>query len=76
MKEKNENPLVTLILLPFRLVWRLTATVFSLAGRLVAMLIGLVLMIVGVLLSLTGCGGIIGLPLGVFGFALILRGLF
>ncbi len=45
-------------------------------GRLVAAILGLVLMIVGVLVSFTIIGLIIGIPLIIFGFLLIVRGFF
>jgi hypothetical protein len=64
------------MLWPFRAIWRLVAGVVALTGRLVAALLGLVLMIAGVLLSVTVIGAVVGVPLIIFGFLLILRGLF
>jgi hypothetical protein len=64
------------ILWPFVAFWKLLAGIIGLTGRLVAATIGLVLMIVGIIVSLTIVGAIVGIPLIVFGFLLILRGLF
>lgn len=61
---------------PFVAVWRLVTWVFELTGRFVAVILGLVLILVGTLLSLSVVGAIIGVPLGVFGILLVLRGLF
>jgi hypothetical protein len=43
---------------------------------LVGAILGLVFMIVGVVVSLTVVGAIVGVPLAIFGFLLILRSLF
>ncbi len=64
------------LLWPFVALWRLVAGIVALTGRLVAAILGLVLMIVGVIVSLTIVGAIVGIPLIIFGFLLILRGLF
>lgn len=68
--------MVGILLWPFKLVWNLLAAILNLTGRLVAILIGLMLVLVGVSLSATIIGAIIGIPMIVFGAALILRGLF
>ena len=64
------------LLWPFVALWKLVAGIITLTGRLVAAILGLVFMIVGVVVSLTVIGAIIGVPLIVFGFLLILRGFF
>lgn len=64
------------ILWPFVALWKLLAGIIALTGRLVAAILGLVLMIVGLVVTLTVVGAIIGIPLIIFGFLLILRGLF
>jgi hypothetical protein len=64
------------LLWPFVALWKLVAGIVALTGRLVAVILGLVLMIVGVIVSLTIIGAIVGIPLIIFGFLLILRGLF
>jgi hypothetical protein len=43
---------------------------------MLAVVLGLVLMIVGVLLTVTVVGAIVGLPMLVVGFLLVLKGLF
>jgi hypothetical protein len=63
-------------LLPFVALWRLVAGIIQVTGRVVAAILGLVLMVVGVLLSLTVVGAIVGVPLAIFGFLLVLRGFF
>ncbi|OGN74368.1 MAG: hypothetical protein A2X25_05610 [Chloroflexi bacterium GWB2_49_20] len=64
------------MLWPFVALWKLVTGIVTLTGRLVAAILGLVLMFVGVVVSLTIIGAIVGIPLVVFGFLLILRGLF
>ncbi|HEC23034.1 MAG TPA: hypothetical protein ENI95_08965 [Chloroflexi bacterium] len=67
---------VPVLLWPFWAVWRLLTFVLELTGRFVALSLGFVLLVVGVIASLTVIGAVIGVPLAVFGFLLILRGLF
>jgi len=64
------------ILWPFYALWSLLATIVEFTGRLVAMIIGFVFIVVGVLVSLTIVGAIIGIPLAIVGFMLVLRGIF
>lgn len=45
-------------------------------GRLIASLIGLAILIVGIVLCATVIGAIIGIPLVIFGFLLMIRGIF
>jgi hypothetical protein len=61
---------------PFAALWRLLAFIIELTGRLLAAILGLVLMIVGVILTVTIVGALVGVPLIIFGFLLILRGFF
>lgn len=61
---------------PFVAIWRLLTLILEMTGRLVAILIGCVLMIVGVILSATVIGAIVGVPIAIFGFLLVMRGLF
>jgi hypothetical protein len=65
-----------ILLAPFRLLWNLLAGILNLTGRVVALIIGLVLLVGGVLLSATGILACLGVPLGIFGGLLIIRGLF
>lgn len=64
------------LLWPFMALWKLLAGIIGLTGRFVAAILGLVLMIIGLIATLTVIGAIIGIPLIIFGFLLILRGLF
>ena len=64
------------ILIPFWALWQLLAGIVSFTGRLIAVVLGAVLILVGILISLTVIGAIIGIPLTLLGFFLILRGLF
>jgi hypothetical protein len=61
---------------PFAMLWKLLATIVELTGRFVAMVIGILLIIAGVLVSLTIVGAIIGIPLAIVGFLLLVRGIF
>lgn len=61
---------------PFVALWKLLAGIIELTGRLVAALVGLVLVIAGIVLSLTVIGAIVGIPLAIFGFMLMVRGIF
>jgi len=71
--EKRSTPW---ILWPFVAIWRLLTWILELTGRLVAIILGAVFILVGVIISLTVIGAIVGVPLAVFGFLLLLRGLF
>ncbi len=61
---------------PFVALWKLVIGIVALTGRLVAVILGLVFLIVGVVLCVTIIGAIVGVPFLVFGFMLIIRGLF
>jgi hypothetical protein len=61
---------------PFVAIWRLVAGIVELTGRLVAVILGAVFMIVGAIVSVTVIGAVIGIPLAILGFLMILRGLF
>jgi hypothetical protein len=63
------------LLWPFVALWRLVAWIIRLTGRFVAVLLGVVFMIVGLLISLTIVGAIVGIPLGLLGLLLVVRGL-
>ncbi len=64
------------ILWPFVALWRLLEGILLVTGRLVALILGVVFMIVGGILTVTVVGAVIGIPLLIFGFMLILRGFF
>jgi len=61
---------------PFWAIWMLVATIVEMVGRFLAIVIGLVFMLVGVLVSLTIIGAIVGIPLAIIGFLLVVRGIF
>jgi len=61
---------------PFVALWRLLALILDLTGRLLSIVLGVVLMIVGVIVSLTVIGAVVGIPILLFGFLLVVRGLF
>jgi len=67
---------ISWVLWPFAALWKLLAVIVELTGRFVAMVLGIVFIIVGVILILTIIGAIIGAPLAIVGFLLILRGIF
>jgi hypothetical protein len=64
------------LLWPFIALWRLVTTILEMTGRFVALVLGLVFMLVGALVSLTIVGAIVGIPLFIVGFMLVLRGIF
>jgi len=65
-----------LVLMPLKLVGGLISLILNVTGRFAAVIIGLVLMLVGVPLILTVIGAVIGIPLVLLGFILVVRGLF
>ena len=72
-KEKKKT---SWIFWPFVAIWRLLTLILEFTGRLVAIILGVVLMIVGVVITATVIGAIVGVPLAIFGFLLVMRGLF
>jgi uncharacterized membrane protein HdeD (DUF308 family) len=64
------------LLYPFWLIWRLVIWIIEATGRLIGAILGLVLMTAGVVVSLTVIGAVIGIPLIIFGFMLLVRSLF
>ena len=61
---------------PFVAIWDLITWILQLTGRLVAAILGLVFMIVGAILTITVIGAVVGIPLIIFGFALMVRSIF
>lgn len=61
---------------PFVAIWDLITWILQLTGRLVAGILGLVFMIVGAILTVTVIGAVVGIPLIIFGFALMVRSIF
>ena len=74
MTSRREH--VPLLLWPFWAIWRLVTLILALTGRLIVAVLGLVLMVVGLLFSVTVIGAVVGIPLIIFGFLLIIRGIF
>ena len=75
MNNKNKKE-VPWILWPFKVIFNLIEWIIKLTGRLVAAIIGLVLCIVGLVLTILVISAPIGIPLMVFGFLLMVRGIF
>lgn len=75
MSQRQVNR-VPLLLWPFAAVWDLLAIFLGLTGRLVAGILGLVLMIIGAILTITVVGAVVGIPVIIVGFLLVLRSLF
>ena len=61
---------------PIAVLWGFVTWTLRLTGRLAAVILGGAFMILGVLVSLTILGAIVGVPLALLGFLLVLRGLF
>ena len=76
MSQSQSRARVPWYLWPFWAIWRLVTGIMLLVGRLLAIVLGAVLMLAGFLLSLTVIGAIIGIPLAILGFMLVIRGLF
>jgi hypothetical protein len=74
MMEEDRKP--PWFLWPFMAIWRLLTWILEVTGRMVAVILGLALILIGTVLSLTVIGAAVGVPVGVFGILLVLRGLF
>lgn len=68
--------MTSLVLLPFKWAWLFTAFFIQGIGRLFTIFLGLALMLVGMLLILTIVGSVFGVPILIFGFVLLVRGMF
>jgi hypothetical protein len=75
MTDRSEKR-VPFLLWPFKALWDLLAFILRLTGRLVAALIGLGIAIVGFILTILVISAPIGIPMMVFGFLLMVRGIF
>lgn len=71
-----ERKSVPWILWPFKAIWDLLTWILKLTGRLVAAVIGLVVTIVGFVLTVLVISAPVGIPMMVFGFLLMVRGIF
>lgn len=67
---------MAIVTAPIKLLWNMLTRLVEGVGRLLAVVIGILCLATGVLLTMTIVGAIIGIPLGVFGGLLTLRGLF
>lgn len=61
---------------PFRAIWRLLTWILEFTGRLILGIIGFILVAAGILLSLTVVGAIVGVPMVLVGFLMLLRAVF
>jgi hypothetical protein len=64
------------LLWPFKALLDLIEGIIKLTGRLVAAVIGLAIMIVGVVLTALVITAPLGIPMIIFGFLLMVRGIF
>lgn len=76
MARHSRSHCVPWYLFPFWALFRLLTLIVNLTGRLVAVVLGFVFILVGIIISLTIIGAIVGIPLFIFGFMLLIRGLF
>ncbi|HHV17627.1 MAG TPA: hypothetical protein GXZ27_02030 [Thermoanaerobacterales bacterium] len=61
---------------PFTAFWKLVGSIMNLTGRLIAVILGFSFLIIGIILSFSIIGAIIGIPLVILGFTMIIRGFF
>lgn len=61
-----------LLMLPFKLV----EYILKFTGRIMAVILGLVFLAIGIALSITIIGAVLGVPLAIIGFLMIIRGFF
>ena len=64
------------ILWPFRALWRLLTWILEVTGRLILGMLGFILVAVGILLSLSIIGAVVGVPMILLGFLMLLRAVF
>jgi hypothetical protein len=62
--------------MPFYAIWLLIVFIVGLTGRVVGVVLSLALMIAGIVATLTVVGAIVGIPLLLIGFLLLLRSIF
>ena len=61
---------------PFWTIWRFLTWIVKLTGRLIAIVLGFAMIIIGAVLSITVILLPLGIPLIIFGFLVVMRGLF
>ena len=76
MSQMTKADPVPWYLWPFWAIWRFFTWIVSLTGRLLAIMLGLLMIILGGVLCITVILLPLGIPLMIFGFLLIMRGLF
>lgn len=76
MSQLNTTEQVPWYLWPFWVIWRFLTWIVRLTGRLIAILIGFALVLLGAVLCITVILLPVGVPLIIFGFLLVMRGLF
>jgi len=67
---------VPILLWPFKAIREFVTWILKLTGRLVAAIIGLVITIIGFILTILVISAPVGIPMMVFGFLLMVRGVF
>ena len=65
-----------IVLLPIVWLWRFVTFLANLTGILLALTLGLLLMVIGLALTWTVIGAVLGIPLFILGFMLLLRALY
>lgn len=65
-----------ILLFPFFAIWTFIGILFKLLGKLMSAIVGTVILIVGLILTFTLIGAIVGIPLSILGFLLIIRAFF
>ncbi len=65
-----------ILFFPFIAIWKLIEFIIKMTGRLVTVILGLVLIIIGGILCITVVGAIVGVPLIILGFTMMVRGFF
>ena len=76
MSQLTASEQVPWYLWPFWAIWRLLTWIVRLTGRLIAVLIGFAMVLIGAVLCITVILLPLGVPLIIFGFLLVMRGLF
>ena len=65
-----------ILLWPIVLMWKLVTLLANMTGIIVALVLGLVLMMIGLFFCSTIVGAVIGIPVFILGFLLLIRGLY
>jgi hypothetical protein len=76
MSQVTKTEKVPWYLWPFWAIWRFISWIVRLTGRLIAVVLGFAMIIIGAVLCITVLLLPLGIPIIVFGFLLVMRGLF